>query len=106
MMQAERDRLDFQEFSQAALVDALVVRQNGQPCHCEPRQAGTARVLLKALRSSRATSCSRNQVRRVRFHGGSFVSLLMYKLAANENAILLHSVLRGIQQWIAATWPT
>jgi hypothetical protein len=25
--------------------------------------------------------------------------------AANENAVLLHSVLRGIQQWIAAAWP-
>jgi hypothetical protein len=92
---AKRDRLDFQEVSQAALVDALVVRQIRQHLPLRPRQAVAERVLLKAsLEQSCDVMQQKSKCRRVRFHGGS-----IHKLC------LLHAVLRGIQQWIAATWP-
>src|SRR5882672_5309064 len=79
---AKRDRLDFQQVSQAALVDALVVRQIGQHLPLRPRRAGTARVLLKA---SPEQSCDvmqqKTKCRRVRFHDDSINELAYDKLA-------------------------
>src|SRR6195256_3339231 len=78
---AKRDRLDFQQVSQAALVDALVVRQIGQHLPLRPRQAGAARVLLKAsLEQSRDVMQQKSKCRCVRFHDS--ISKLAYdKLA-------------------------
>jgi hypothetical protein len=45
---AKRDRLDLQQVSQAALIDAFVLRQIGQDLPLRMRETGAARVLLKA----------------------------------------------------------
>src|SRR6266403_5478663 len=78
---AKRDRLDLQELSQAALVDALVVRQIGQHLPLRPRQAGVARVLLKASpEQSRDVMQQKSKCRRVRFHDSSINKLAYNKL--------------------------
>src|SRR5258708_6519315 len=98
---AKRDRLDLQQVSQAALVDALVVRQIGQHLPLRPRQSGAARVLLKASpQQSRDLVQQKSKSRRIRFHGGSIRKLAYDKLtisamlrmlanAANENRIFI-----------------
>src|SRR6266446_212288 len=79
---AKRDRFDFQQVSQAALVDALVVRQIGQHLPLRPRQAGAARILLKAsLEQSRDVMQQKSKCRRVRFHDCSINKLAYNKLA-------------------------
>ncbi len=79
---AKRDRLDFQQVGQAALVDAFVLRQIGQHLPLRPRQAGVSRVLLKASpQQSRDLVQQKSKCRRIRFHGGSIHKLAYDKLA-------------------------
>src|SRR5882672_7229448 len=80
---AKRDRLDLQEIGQAALVDALVLRQIGQDLPLRTREAGTARVLLEALpEQSRDFMEQKPKCRRIRFHRThlNFISKLMISL--------------------------
>src|SRR2546430_13975334 len=78
---AKRDRLDFQQVSQAALVDALVIRQIGQHLPLRPRQAGVSRVLLKASpQQSRDLVQQKSKCSRIRFHGSSIRKLAYDKL--------------------------
>src|SRR5258707_7810464 len=66
---AKRDRLDLQEIGQAALVDAFVLRQIGQDLPLRTREAGAARVLLKASpQQSRDVMQQKPKCRRVRVH--------------------------------------
>ena len=46
---SERNRLDFEQLRQTALMDALVALQIGQNLPLRPRQARTARMLLETL---------------------------------------------------------
>src|SRR5258705_13426148 len=115
---AKRDRLNFQQVSQAALIDALVVRQIGQHLPLRARQAGAARVLLKASpQQPRDVMQQKSKCRRVRFHDSSINKLAYDKLdiASFQRCKLLIThlgrsvILRGGGiwfQWCLECWRT
>src|SRR5882757_8032743 len=78
---AKRDRFDLQQIGQAALVDAFVLRQIGEDLPLRAREAGAARVLLKAFpEQSRDVMQQKPKCRRVRVHRTHLISKLMISL--------------------------
>jgi len=78
---AKRDRLDVQQVSQAALVDAFVSRQIGQNLPLRTRQPGVVRILLKASpQQSRDFVQQKSKGWCVQFHDDPINKQAYYKL--------------------------
>src|SRR5882757_6318241 len=81
---AKGDRLDLQQLSQAALVDAFVLRQISEDLPLRARKTGAAGVLLKmSPEQPRNVMQQKPQSRRIRFHSGP-----IHKLAYDKPGII------------------